>query len=182
MSVEPPRSGPGTTGPGQRVEGRAAPYQPNEPTGYASEGRSGQLVPTGGDEATGELVLVLTPQPGSKFRGMVTPVVTINGWPVPAHWDANVLTAPAGRHRIQVGMRYLWTQAPIEFDADVTVGQQTVVHYTGPWSPAREGQPRVHPAATPRCHPPSAASASSTGRAQSRFSCRHCSSTRPCFQ
>lgn len=134
MSVEPPRNGPGATGPGQKLEGRAAPYQPNEPTGYVSEGRSGQLVPTGGDEATGELVLVLTPQPGSKFRGMVTPVVTINGWPVPAHWDANVLTAPAGRHRIQVGMRYLWTQAPIEFDADVTVGQQTVVHYTGPWS------------------------------------------------
>ena len=110
------------------------PYRPNEPVGYVADAPSALLVPSGQAEATGELVLVLRPQPGSRFRLMVAPQVTINGWSVPVHWDTNVLTAPSGRHRIQVRMRYLWTSAPVEFDAEVAVGRRTVVHYTGPWS------------------------------------------------
>lgn len=134
-----PHDGPGTPLPEPApADGRATPYRPNEPSGYATD-RSGPLAPPGRDEATGELVLVLTSQSGTEFRVTVVPLATVNGWPVPVHWGTNVLTAPAGRHRIQVRMRYLWTSAPVEFDADVLAGRRTVVHYTAPWSLLAKG-------------------------------------------
>ncbi|WP_375430096.1 hypothetical protein [uncultured Friedmanniella sp.] len=63
---------------------------------------------------------------------MMSPQITIDGYPAPAVWGRNAYPAPAGRRHVQVATNYLWRFGGAETDVDVFPGQSSVVHYSGP--------------------------------------------------
>ena len=72
------------------------------------------------------------------FAGALTPVITINGAPLPtAAQGRNVVPAPPGPYRIHVHLPYFLPPklGPAEVDAYVAPGQWSVVEYKPPlWS------------------------------------------------
>lgn len=72
-------------------------------------------------------------------QGFYEPKVTVDGQHLPAGWNTNVYTVPAGPHRLVVGTRHPVWDAQAHFVAEVTAEQRTVVHYTGPASKFTSG-------------------------------------------
>lgn len=111
-----------------------------EPHGFVTPGQPGP---------TGQLVLELRPPVGMISESMISPVVTIDGRQVPAHWHTNVLTVPAGPRQIVVGLPYMLHSGHARFNAQVQPGQRTVVHYAAPASMHHRGAMGYTP---PRSH------------------------------
>jgi hypothetical protein len=77
-----------------------------------------------------QLVLVLREPVGS--MGMISPVVTIDGYPAPARWGPNPFPTTPGRHQVRVSNRYLYEYGAAEQVVDVAPGQSLEVHYSPP--------------------------------------------------
>lgn len=108
-----------------------------EPSGYVTPGQPHLPAPAA-QGATGQLVLELRP-PVGLIPGSISPVVTIDGHPVPSQWHTNVFTVPAGSRHIVVRLPYLMHSGHAQFDAQVQPGQRTVVHYAAPASMHHRG-------------------------------------------
>ena len=77
-----------------------------------------------------QLVVIIREPVGA--MGMITPLVTIDGYPAPAHWGPNPFPTTPGRHRVRVWNRYLWEYGAAEQEVDLLPGQSVEVHYTPP--------------------------------------------------
>ena len=80
----------------------------------------------------GQSQLVLNLRKPFGAMGMIAPVVTIDGYPAPAHWGANPFPTTPGQHRVRVASRYLWEYGAAEQPVDLAPGQSVEVHYSGP--------------------------------------------------
>lgn len=80
---------------------------------------------------TGELVVHVRP-PFGGGRSMMSPVLTIDGFPAPAQWGRNAFPAPAGPRHVRVATHYLWKFGTAEQVVEVQPGRSTEVHYSGP--------------------------------------------------
>ena len=105
------------------------PVPPQAPQGYQPQGQQGQA-PAYGAGPTGELVLTLQKPFGA--MGMITPIVTIDGYPATATWGRNSFQAPAGVRRVDVAQTYLWTYGRASATVPVEAGRTAEVYYTGP--------------------------------------------------
>ena len=63
---------------------------------------------------------------------MITPVVTIDGYPVPTQWGRNAIPAPAGVRQLSVASNYLWTYGRAEAPVTVEPNRSVEVFYAGP--------------------------------------------------
>ena len=153
-SPQPPQgSGPqGYPAPPQAPQGyqpqggapQGYPVPPQAPQGYQSQGQQGQghqaydaqgfasqpQTQEYGGGPTGELVLTLQKPFGA--MGMITPIVTIDGYPATASWGRNSFPAPAGVRRVDVAQTYLWTYGRASMTVPVEAGRTAEVYYTGP--------------------------------------------------
>jgi len=113
-------------------QGYQAPGQPaygQPPQGHGAQGSAPQAQAYGGGP-TGELVLNLQKPFGA--MGMITPLVTIDGYTATATWGRNAFQAPAGVRRIDVAQTYLWTYGRASMTVPVEAGRSAEVFYTGP--------------------------------------------------
>lgn len=99
------------------------PWSPGQPT------PSGPPQPYGGGP-TGELVLNLRKPFGA--MGMISPVVTIDGYPAGSSWGRNAFQVPAGVRQIDVAQTYLWTYGRASHPVDVEPGRTSEIFYSGP--------------------------------------------------
>lgn len=120
------------------------PAPPQAPQGYQPQGQQGQghqaydaqgfasqpQTQAYGGGPTGELVLTLQKPFGA--MGMITPIVTIDGYPATASWGRNSFPAPAGVRRVDVAQTYLWTYGRASMTVPVEAGRTAEVYYTGP--------------------------------------------------
>ena len=151
-SPQPPQgSGPqGYPAPPQAPQG----YQPQggAPQGYpvppqAPQGHQPQAQAYGGGP-TGELVLNLQKPFGA--MGMITPIVTIDGYPATASWGRNSFAAPAGVRRVDVAQTYLWTYGRASMTVPVEAGRTAEVYYIGPmWTFGMGGRMGTEPQERP---------------------------------
>ena len=133
-----------------------APPQPYAPQGqpqgqpqpYAPQGQQqGQPQPYGG-APTGELVLNLQKPFGS--MGMISPIVSIDGYPAAASWGRNVFPAPAGVRRVDVAQSYLWTYGRASMPVTVQPGSSSEIWYCGPmWTFGMPGAMGTEPQKRP---------------------------------
>ena len=79
---------------------------------------------------TGELVVNLQAPFGA--MGMISPVVTIDGYPATASWGRNSFPAPVGVRRVDVASSYLWTYGRASMTVPVEQGRTAEVYYIGP--------------------------------------------------
>ena len=77
-----------------------------------------------------QLVVVIREPAGA--MGMISPLVTIDGYPAPARFGPNPFPTTPGRHRIRVSSRYLYEYGAAEQDVDLAPGQSVEVHYSPP--------------------------------------------------
>ena len=120
------------------------PVPPQAPQGYQPQGQHDQgqqgydaegfasrpQAPAYGGGPTGELVLNLQKPFGA--MGMITPIVTIDGYPASATWGRNAFPAPAGVRRVDVAQTYLWTYGRASMTVPVEAARTAEVFYTGP--------------------------------------------------
>jgi hypothetical protein len=78
----------------------------------------------------GELVLELRKPSGGAM--MMSPLITIDGFPARAQWGRNAYPAPAGRRHVRISTHYLWEYGTAEADVDVLPGRSSELHYSGP--------------------------------------------------
>ena len=78
----------------------------------------------------GQLVLMIREPVGA--MGMVSPLVTIDGYPAPARWGPNAYPVAPGRHSVRVWARYLFDYGAAEQVVDIAPGQSVAVHYSTP--------------------------------------------------
>ncbi|SDV01499.1 hypothetical protein SAMN04488544_3489 [Microlunatus sagamiharensis] len=145
MSSPQPPQGYGPQGypvPPQAPQGYPVP--PQAPQGYQPQGQHDQgqqgydaegfasrpQAPAYGGGPTGELVLHLQKPFGA--MGMITPLVTIDGYTATASWGRNSFPAPAGVRRVDVAQTYLWTYGRASMTVPVEPGRTAEVYYTGP--------------------------------------------------
>lgn len=150
---------PGQAGPSAPPGYGASPSAPapSTPQGYGAprwyEGPQAepQLQPQGqqpyGGGATGELVINLKKPVGA--MGMISPVVTIDGYPAPCSWGRNAFPAPAGVRRVDVAQTYLWTYGRASMPVTVTPGATTEVYYAGPMATMLAGAIGLQPQQRP---------------------------------
>lgn len=81
---------------------------------------------------TGQLVLNLRKPFGLLSSSMISPVVTIDGYPAPACWEQNAFPVVAGQHTVQVASNYLWKYGAATLPVTIYPGQSVEVHYSGP--------------------------------------------------
>jgi hypothetical protein len=79
---------------------------------------------------TGELVINLRKPFGA--MGMISPVVTIDGYPAGSTWGRNSFQVPAGVRQVDVAQTYLWTYGRASQPVNVEPGRATEIHYSGP--------------------------------------------------
>ena len=111
----------------------ASPYGP--PAGHPQHPVAPFGPPAGQPErfpGQGELVLHLRKPPGLGSAAMISPVVTIDGYPAPAHWETNHYPVPPGVRTVCVESQYLWRYGRQQLAVQVPPGQRVEVHYTGP--------------------------------------------------
>ena len=124
------------------------PYAPQQ--GYVPQpqpGAQGQPQPYGGGP-TGELVVTLQKPFGA--MGMITPIVTIDGYPATATWGRNSFPAPTGVRRVDVASSYLWTYGRASMTVDVQQGRTSEVFYIGPmWTIGMGGRMGTEPQKRP---------------------------------
>ena len=114
--------------------GQPQPYdqlfgQPGPPAQPAVNGY-GAPQPAYGGGPTGELVINLRKPFGA--MGMITPVVTIDGYPAGATWGRNSFRVPAGVRQVDVAQSYLWTYGRASHPVSVQPGTTSEIHYSGP--------------------------------------------------
>jgi hypothetical protein len=80
----------------------------------------------------GQLVLTLRKPLGLLAASMISPVVTIDGYPAPAHWEQNLYPVVAGQHHLQVSSSYLWRYGTADLPIMMYPGRSVEVHYSGP--------------------------------------------------
>jgi hypothetical protein len=78
----------------------------------------------------GQLVVVIREPMGS--MGMISPLVSIDGYPAPARWGPNAYPITPGQHRVRVWARYLFEYGGAEQVVDIAPGQSLEVHYSPP--------------------------------------------------
>jgi len=80
--------------------------------------------------SNGQLVAHLRKPFGS--MGMVTPRLTIDGYPAPAQWGPNAYPVAPGRHLVKGSASYMWEFGSAEQVVEINPGQSVEVHYTPP--------------------------------------------------
>lgn len=80
--------------------------------------------------STGQLVAHLRKPIGA--MGMITPRLSIDGYPAPAQWGPNAYPVAPGRHLVKGSANYLWEFGGAEQVVEVLPGQTVAVHYTPP--------------------------------------------------
>ena len=104
--------------------------------------------PAFGGAPTGELVVNLQKPFGA--MGMITPVVTIDGYPATASWGRNSFPAPVGVRQVDVASSYLWTYGRASMPVTVEVGRTSEVYYIGPmWTIGMGGRMGTEPQKRP---------------------------------
>lgn len=132
--------------PGQQGQYPQA-YAPQQAHPQPQGQNPGQPQPYGGGP-TGELVLNLQKPFGA--MGMITPVVTIDGYPASAQWGRNAFPAPAGVRRVDVASSYLWTYGRASMPVTVEQGRSSEVYYIGPmWTLGMPGRMGTEPQKRP---------------------------------
>ena len=112
-----------------------APQGQGVPQGYAPQGygapqpQPGQQQTYGGGP-TGELVINLRRPFGA--MGMISPVVTIDGFPAASSWGRNSFVVPAGVRQVTVAQSYLWTYGQAAQPVSVQPGRTSEIFYSGP--------------------------------------------------
>lgn len=101
-----------------------------------------------GGAPTGQIVLHMLKPWGIGSAMMVSPKLTIDGFPAPVQWEQNVITVPAGQRRVTIAADYLWTFGQAETVVDVYPGQSIELHYSSPMLTFLKG--RVGPERQPR--------------------------------
>jgi hypothetical protein len=115
--------------------------------GAAQHAPSSQAAAFGG-APTGELVVNLQKPFGA--MGMITPVVTIDGYPASAQWGRNSFPAPAGVRQVDVASSYLWTYGRASMPVTVEQGRSSEVFYIGPmWTFGMPGRMGTEPQKRP---------------------------------
>ena len=64
--------------------------------------------------------------------GMISPLLTIDGYPAPARWGPNAYPTTPGQHQVRVWARYLFEYGAAEQVVDIAPGQSLEVHYSPP--------------------------------------------------
>lgn len=95
---------------------------------------------------TGQLVLNLKKPWGS--MGMITPQVTIDGYPATAQWGRNEFSTPAGPRRVECSVTYLWKYGRAADIVPVEPNSRVEVFYTPPMLTFLGG--RIGPVEQPR--------------------------------
>ena len=100
-----------------------------------------------GPHPIGELVVHVRPPLGGG-TSMMTPLLTIDGFPAPLRWGRNAFVAPAGPRHLRAATRYLWTYGAAEQVVPVQPGRTSEVHYSPPAFTFLDG--RMGPVPQPR--------------------------------
>lgn len=104
--------------------------------------------PAFGGAPTGELVVNLQKPFGA--MGMITPVVTIDGYPATATWGRNSFPAPVGTRQVDVASNYLWTYGRASLPVTVEAGRTSEAYYIGPmWTIGMGGRMGTEPQKRP---------------------------------
>ncbi|MDO9456052.1 hypothetical protein [Nocardioides sp.] len=77
--------------------------------------------------------VVLTVQGSSLTSNMISPAVTLNGYPVPTSYGENTLPVPPGRWHVAVQAQWMRVYGQADVDVDVTSGQAVRLFYAAPW-------------------------------------------------
>ena len=64
--------------------------------------------------------------------GMITPRLTIDGYPAPAQWGPNAYPVAPGRHLVTGSANYLWEFGTAEQVVEINPGQSVDLHYSPP--------------------------------------------------
>lgn len=88
----------------------------------------------------GQLVLDLRKPFGLMSASMISPKLTIDGYPAPVRWGPNAFPAPAGPRVLQVSSSYMWDFGKAEMVVDLPPGESRTVHYTGPFWTFQRGR------------------------------------------
>jgi hypothetical protein len=138
----PPASGYGPPPAYGAPQGYGAPQTPGygAPTPYGAQGYGPAPTPTPppfgqqpqayGGGPTGELVVNLRRPFGA--MGMISPVLTIDGYAAGSTWGRNVFQVPAGVRRVDVAQSYLWTYGRASHPVNVEPGRTSEIFYSGP--------------------------------------------------
>ena len=104
--------------------GQAQPGPQQPPQGQQAPGAYGAPGPSG------ELVLNLRKPFGA--MGMISPIVTIDGYPAGSTWGRNSFRVPAGVRQVDVAQSYLWTYGRASQPVNVEPGGTSEIFYSGP--------------------------------------------------
>lgn len=89
----------------------------------------------------GLVIDVTSPPVLLSWAGLITPVISVNGWPVPTSTQGrNTVPAPPGPYRVHVHLPYMLPKqmGPADYDAVVQPGQWVHLEYKPPlWSFSR---------------------------------------------
>lgn len=80
----------------------------------------------------GQLVLNLRKPAGLLSSAMISPLVTIDGYPAPVQWGQNAFPVVPGQHQLQVSSNYMWKYGTADLPVVIQPGQSVEVHYSGP--------------------------------------------------
>jgi len=111
----------------------AAPSPYGQAQGYGDpQAQHAQPAPGayGAGGPTGELVLNLRKPFGA--MGMISPIVTIDGYPAGSTWGRNSFRVPAGVRQVDVAQSYLWTYGRASQPVNVEPGSTSEIFYSGP--------------------------------------------------
>jgi hypothetical protein len=84
------------------------------------------------DQFAPEGAIVLTVQGSPMTSSMLTPKVSIDGYPVPASYGVNRLPLPAGRHTVSAYATWLVKYGQASYDVNVQPGESVSVFYAAP--------------------------------------------------
>lgn len=84
--------------------------------------------------------IVLTVQGSPMTSNMLTPKVSIDGYPVPASYGINRLPVPAGRHTVSAYATWLVKYGQAAYDVEVQPGQSVPVFYAAPMMQFMKGR------------------------------------------
>jgi hypothetical protein len=64
--------------------------------------------------------------------GMISPAVTIDGFPARSSWGRNSFQVPAGVRQVDIAQTYLWTYGRASQPVTVAPGSTSEIFYAGP--------------------------------------------------
>ena len=138
----PPQGYQPPQGYGPSPQGYTPPQQGQPQPGYGQPPAQQQSGPTG------ELVLDIRKPFGA--MGMISPVVSIDGYPAAASWGRNSFRTPTGVRQVSVAQSYLWTYGRASMPVSIEPGQTSEISYAGPmWTFGMGGAIGVGPQKRP---------------------------------